>query len=301
MQYLEIIFWISLGIIFYTYVGYGLLLWVLVKLKERFGRKHPSPAPPADETLPELTLFIAAYNEEDMVDEKMANCLALDYPREKLHILWVTDGSTDATNERLAQWPGAEVLFQPLRLGKTAALNRGMREVRTPYVVFTDANTFLNRDALRHIVEAFRTDPRVGCVAGEKRVHAGDKANAAGLKAKIAKLDKEIQAYLPGAGKSFLIYHPALSYFARDYGLTQISIEEGGKEPSPAQLKALIARCKEMGVEVVFVQKEFDTRNAEVIANELRIPIVAINPLSYQWEREMRTIARMLSNPNEKP
>lgn len=127
------------------------------------------------------------------------------------------------------------------------------------------------------------------------------KANAAGLKAKIAKLDKEIQAYLPGAGKAFLIYHPALSYFARDYGLTQISIEEGGKEPSPAQLKALIARCKEMGVEVVFVQKEFDTRNAEVIANELHIPIVAINPLSYQWEREMRTIARMLSNPNEKP
>ena len=213
MQYLEIIFWISLGIIFYTYVGYGLLLWVLVKLKERFGRKHSSPALPADEALPELTLFIAAYNEEDMVDEKMANCLALDYPREKLHILWVTDGSTDATNERLAQWPGAEVLFQPLRLGKTAALNRGMREVRTPYVVFTDANTFLNRDALRHIVEAFRADPRVGCVAGEKRVHAGDKANAAGggeglywrYESALKDLDARLYSAVGAAGELFAI------------------------------------------------------------------------------------------------
>ena len=107
MQCLEIIFWISLGIIFYTYAGYGIVLWALVKIKECFGRKKPSPTLPADEDLPELTLFIAAYNEEDVVDEKMANCLALDYPREKLHILWVTDGSTDATNARLAEWPQA--------------------------------------------------------------------------------------------------------------------------------------------------------------------------------------------------
>lgn len=126
------------------------------------------------------------------------------------------------------------------------------------------------------------------------------KANAAGLKAKITNLDKEIRAYLPDAPKAFLIYHPALSYFAREYGLTQISIEEGGKEPSPAQLESLITRCREMHVGVIFVQKEFDTRNAEVIARELHVPTVTINPLSYQWEREMRAVARVLSNPNEK-
>ncbi|ADY36980.1 periplasmic solute binding protein [Phocaeicola salanitronis DSM 18170] len=126
------------------------------------------------------------------------------------------------------------------------------------------------------------------------------KTNAAGLKAKITNLDKEIRAYLPDAPKAFLIYHPALSYFAREYGLTQISIEEGGKEPSPAQLETLITRCREMHVGVIFVQKEFDTRNAEVIARELHVPTVTINPLSYQWEREMRAVARVLSNPNEK-
>lgn len=101
--------------------------------------------------------------------------------------------------------------------------------------------------------------------------------------------------------KKFLIYHPALSYFARDYGLTQISIEEGGKEPSPAQLKALINRCREQHVQVVFVQKEFDTRNAEMIAQELDVPIVTINPLSYRWEEEMLHVARALSEPAKQP
>ena len=212
MQCLEIIFWISLGIIFYTYAGYGIVLWALVKIKERFGRKKPSPTPLADEDLPELTLFIAAYNEEDVVDEKMANCLALDYPREKLHILWVTDGSTDATNVRLAEWPQAKVLFQPLRMGKTAAMNRGMREVRTPYVVFTDANTFINREALRNIVAAF-SDPRVGCVAGEKRVSTGNKANAAaggeGLywryESTLKDLDARLYSAAGAAGELFAI------------------------------------------------------------------------------------------------
>lgn len=212
MWYLEIIFWISLGIIFYTYAGYGIILWALVKIKERFGRKRPFLTPPTDEDLPELTLFIAAYNEEDVVDEKMANCLALDYPNEKLNILWVTDGSTDATNARLAEWPQAKVLYQPLRMGKTAALNRGMREVRTPYVVFTDANTFINREALRNIVEAF-ADPRVGCVAGEKRVRAGGNANAAaggeGLywryESTLKDLDARLYSAAGAAGELFAI------------------------------------------------------------------------------------------------
>ena len=87
---------------------------------------------PPDEELPELTLFIAAYNEEDVVDEKMQNCLELDYPAEKLQIFWVTDGSNDHTNERLARWPQATVLHQPERQGKTAALNRGMKFVKLP-------------------------------------------------------------------------------------------------------------------------------------------------------------------------
>ena len=212
MHALEIIFWISLFLIFYTYLGYGILLWALVKLKERFGQKKFRPILLADNDLPELTLFIAAYNEEEIVDEKMANCLALDYPPEKLHILWVTDGSTDTTNQRLKKWPEAKVLFQPLRMGKTAALNRGMREVKTPYVVFTDANTFINSKALRNIIQAFN-DPKVGCVAGEKRIHINNKANAAGggeglywrYESTLKDLDARLYSATGAAGELFAI------------------------------------------------------------------------------------------------
>ena len=99
----------------------------------------------------------------------MANCRSLSYPADKLHIVWVTDGSNDLTNERLAAYEDATVLFNPERKGKTAALNRGMQYVSTPYVVFTDANTMLNTDAIKEIVHSF-SNPEVGCVAGEKRV-----------------------------------------------------------------------------------------------------------------------------------
>lgn len=99
----------------------------------------------------------------------------------------------------------------------------------------------------------------------------------------------------PGAAKSFMIYHPALSYFARDYGLHQISIEEGGKEPSPAHLKALIDLCKTEDVKVIFVQPEFDKRNAETIAQQTGTRVVPINPLSYEWEKEMLNVTDALT------
>ena len=101
---------------------------------------------------------------------------------------------------------------------------------------------------------------------------------------------------MSNADNTFLIYHPALSYFARDYGLKQISIEEGGKQPSPASLKTLIETCRNEGVRVIFVQQEFDQRNAQLIASELGIEIVPINPLNYNWIEEMLRIAKALKN-----
>ena len=125
---LEIIFWLALFVVFYTYLGYGIVLYILVKLKELFVKPVKRSLPASDADLPEVTLFITAFNEEDVVDEKMENSLELDYPADKLHIVWVTDGSDDGTNERLqTRWQGkATVHFQPLRQGKTAAMTRGM-------------------------------------------------------------------------------------------------------------------------------------------------------------------------------
>lgn len=113
----------------------------------------------------------------------------------------------------------------------------------------------------------------------------------------IDNTEHEVRNYLTQADSTFLIYHPALSYFARDYGLTQISIEEGGKEPSPAHLKALIEQSGHKKARIIFVQQEFDTRNAELIAKEAQLKIVPINPLSYHWDEEMKNVARALQQP----
>ena len=116
------------------------------------------------------------------------------------------------------------------------------------------------------------------------------------LKQLIDQTDKEIRSLLEEADSTFLIYHPALSYFARDYGLKQISIEENGKEPSPVQLKNLIETCHKEKVHVIFVQQEFDQRNAQLIADELGVSIVSINPLSYDWREEMLHVAKALKH-----
>ena len=194
---LEIIFWFALFVVFYTYLG---------------PVKRSLPASDAD--LPEVTLFITAFNEEDVVDEKMENSLELDYPADKLHIVWVTDGSDDGTNERLqTRWQGkATVHFQPLRQGKTAAMTRGMSLVDTPLVVFTDANTMVNREAIREIVLAFQ-DPKVGCVAGEKRIAVQTKDGAAAggegiywkYESTLKALDARLYSAVGAAGELFAV------------------------------------------------------------------------------------------------
>ena len=98
----------------------------------------------------------------------------------------------------------------------------------------------------------------------------------------------------PLAGTAFIIYHPALTYLARDYGLEQLCIEMDGKEPSPAQLARIIQTCKEKQVRTIFVQQEFDRKNAELIAKETGTRISTINPLSYDWTGELLKIAHTL-------
>lgn len=211
MTTLQILFWLSLFLVFYTHLGYGILLYMLVKLKELFVKPVRRQLPP-DKRLPDVTLFITAFNEEEVVDEKMRNCLGLDYPADKLHIVWTTDGSNDSTNQRLEDWPQATVHFQPLRQGKTAAMTRGMMLVDTPLVVFTDANTMLNREAIREIVRAFE-DSKVGCVAGEKRIAVQEKDGAAAggegiywkYESTLKALDARLYSAVGAAGELFAV------------------------------------------------------------------------------------------------
>lgn len=174
---MTLIFWLSLFIVAYTYIGYGVLLFLIVKIKVFI--KPERSCLYSDAGLPEITLVIAAYNEEGFIEEKIKNSLSLEYPAGKLRIFVVTDGSEDRTPEITGRYQEATHFYQPVRKGKIAAINRVMPFVQTPVVVYSDANTLLNKDALVNIVRHFR-DSNVGAVAGEKRVRSGEKDAASG-------------------------------------------------------------------------------------------------------------------------
>lgn len=174
----EIIFWLLIGLIFYSYLGYALMLGIVVSLKRLF-KRYKKPALITDSDLPEITLFVAAYNEKDFIDIKQRDYQNLDYPHQKLHYVWVTDGSDDGSPELLKKYPEVELYHEPERNGKISAMNRGMKFVKTPIVVFSDCNTRLGKGSIRKIAELM-ADPKVGCVAGEKRISTNEKDTASG-------------------------------------------------------------------------------------------------------------------------
>lgn len=208
MLILKIIFWLCLLLVAYTYVGYGIVLYLLVLIKRAVKGTPKQRALPDDEQLPGVTLMICAYNEEDIVEEKMINTRELNYPKGKLKVMWVTDGSNDHTNERLAEYEEVTVVFTPERKGKTAALNHGIQSVDTPLVIMTDANTMLNRECVREVVRCFM-DERVACVAGEKRVMARNKSDNAAegegiywkYESTLKRLDSELYSAMGAAGE----------------------------------------------------------------------------------------------------
>ncbi len=208
MLTIKILFWLLLFIVFYAYLGYGILLFMLVKLKRLFVKKKPAGQPDYE---PEVTLFVAAYNEKDYVDAKVANSFSLEYPKEKVRQVWVTDGSDDGTPDLLRKYKdqGVEVYHEDKRGGKIGAMNRGMQFVKTPIVIFSDGNTMLGKESVRRIVNLF-ADPKVGCVSGEKRIFDKDSAAATeGIywkyESKLKKWDAELYSVVGAAGELFAI------------------------------------------------------------------------------------------------
>ena len=210
MAYTEILFWISLFIIFYSYLGYGLLLYGLIKMKKAGPRFSNLPLDTDD--LSEVTLFVSAYNESDIIPDKVKNSKNLNYPQEKIRHIWITDGSNDGSPDLLRNIEGIEVYHQPERKGKIAAMNRGMQFVKTPIVIFSDANTFLGEDSILRIVSLFR-DPKVGCVSGEKRIFSTDSDTASGsgegiywkYESLLKKWDSALHSVVGAAGELFAI------------------------------------------------------------------------------------------------
>ena len=219
---MTIVFWILLFGVFYSYFGYGILLLFCVRIKRLFAEKKNTAFPTFDDaSLPSVTFFVAAYNEERWIDDKIKNSLALNYPKDKIHFFFVTDGSTDATPDRIRVYQktsnsqphtegGAkiELFHQPQRLGKIAAVERVMPYVKTPIVIYSDANTDLNPDAIRNIVRHYN-DASVGAVAGEKRVQMSGEASGAGegfywkYESLLKKWDSELYSVVGAAGELF--------------------------------------------------------------------------------------------------
>lgn len=203
---METVFWLLLFIVFYAYVGYGMILFILLRIKRLFSKKT---TPERNEVFePTVTLVVPAYNEEDFILKKVENCLQLDYPKDKFEIIFITDGSTDRTKELLEKDGRVKVLHEDRRAGKAAAENRAMRFVKSDIVVFCDANTLLNKNAIRELVKHYK-DPEVGAVSGEKRImnQEAEGASAAGeglywkYESTLKKMDSEMRTVVGAAGE----------------------------------------------------------------------------------------------------
>lgn len=256
---MEILFWISLFIAFYTYVGYGILLFIIIKIKRAiYGRKQITN--PGYNLLPECTLVIAAYNEADIIREKITNTLALKYPEGKLKVLFVTDGSSDNTPDIIAEYPEIKLLHKPDRSGKIVAVHRAMEYVDTEIVVFTDANTMLNDEAMIKICRHY-ADKTVGAVAGEKRVkiEATDDASAAGegfywkYESALKKWDSELFTVVGAAGELFSVrrdlYRPVSNdTILDDFMISMLIAEKGYRivyEPDAYAIESASANVSE--------------------------------------------------------
>jgi biofilm PGA synthesis N-glycosyltransferase PgaC len=186
-------FWISLAIVFYTFIGYGILLYLLVLIKRLFVGKKIQNYPPT-ENWPTVSFLVAAYNESYILKEKIENSLSLDYPSDLIEFVFVTDGSNDTSPEIIKQYAQIKLLHQPERSGKLAAMERAIEHTTGEVLIFSDANTILNKDCIKEICKNY-TDKKVGAVAGEKKVMSGKEDDAAGSESAYWKYESTLKAW----------------------------------------------------------------------------------------------------------
>jgi len=204
-----LLFWFSLLIVFYSYFGYGMIIYLLVCLRRFFKKDSPVLLNFFE---PEVTLVVSAYNEADFIESKIRNSLELDYPPEKLKLIFIADGSNDATTDIILKYGRIQLLHETERKGKVAAMNRAIRFVETPFVIFSDANTLLNTASIKEIVKHY-ANAEVGGVAGEKIIISREKDKAAGAgeglywkyESFLKKLDSEFYSVVGAAGELFSV------------------------------------------------------------------------------------------------
>jgi cellulose synthase/poly-beta-1,6-N-acetylglucosamine synthase-like glycosyltransferase len=188
---LQVLFWICVCLIAYTHLGYPLALRAILAL-----RRRPTLSPGTWEEPPRVSLIVAAHDEEASIASKVANALALAYPRERLQVIVASDGSTDATAER-ARAAGADLVLELPRGGKVAAQNAAAERATGEILAFSDANSVWAPDALRHLVEPF-ADPAVAYACGQVRFRDPDGDNLEGAYWRYEMAVRELESGLAG-------------------------------------------------------------------------------------------------------
>ena len=192
-------FWSSALAIVYTHAGYPALLRLLASA--------PEPDRPAPRELPRLSVIIAAYDEEDVIEAKVRNVLGLDYPRDRLELIVCSDGSRDATVER-ARAAGADLVLDLPRGGKVRTQDAGVERASGDLLVFSDANSTLEPDALRRLVEPF-ADPGVGYACGQVRFvnEGGDSQEGAywRYEMKVREMESSLAGVTAGNGALYAV------------------------------------------------------------------------------------------------
>lgn len=235
---MQVLLWLSLGIIFYTFIGYGMLLYLLILIKRWITGKQQVIRPQADTELPTISFIVAAYNEADILKDKILNTMSLDYPGHKLEFIFITDGSTDNSQEITRQFPQVKGMHRAERNGKLAAMERAIEQSNGEILVFSDANTFLNKAAIKEIAKHY-ADKRTGAVAGEKRVLTPGQADAAAsesmywkYESRLKKWDSELNSVVGAAGELFSvrksIYRPVPKDTVLDDFMISLKIAEKG-------------------------------------------------------------------------
>jgi cellulose synthase/poly-beta-1,6-N-acetylglucosamine synthase-like glycosyltransferase len=213
---LAILFWVCSGLLIYTHVGYPLALAVVARLRGR-----PSAAGSPAGSLPDVSVIVAAYAEQDVIAQRVENLRGLDYPREKLEVIVACDGSPDATAAR-ANDAGADLVLELPRGGKIRAQDAGVERSRGTLVAFSDANAQWEREALRRLVTAF-DDPRVGYACGQVRFVNERGSNQEGLywryEMAVRGLESRVRSVTGGNGaiyatrrESYLVVDPIMGH-----------------------------------------------------------------------------------------
>ncbi len=207
MEVWKFLFWISVLLIFYNYAGYAILIYIINSVNKSAGILQNNQ----DTSLPTVSFIVAAYNEEACIEEKIKNSLEQSYPPDLIQFIFIMDGSTDKTTEITGKYPSVISLYKPERRGKSASLNRAVAIAKNDILIFSDANTILNKEATLNIAKHY-SNPKVGGVAGEKKVLSAAKKSAnlgesEGLYWKyesfLKKIDSDYYSVVGAAGELF--------------------------------------------------------------------------------------------------